>query len=163
MPIYREAAICLNGHVIDDMLVAENIDQGPIPDYCADCAAKVLTNCPDCPTPLRGRREGRLGHQAPANFCEACGAVMPWAGREAIAAKMLRDLSEGISDPAERLRIKEQVHAFADPEKSEAVRVRAGNWLKKRAAPAAWNAVSQLLYSLAHAEIRSKLGLPPSP
>ncbi len=159
---YYSAAICLGGHYIDALLNAPHIPHSPVPDYCAKCGNKVITNCPTCGTRLRGAGKGSWPPYVPSNFCDSCGTIMPWASREAIAAKLVRDLSEEVIDPAERLRIKEEVAALADPKESDDKRTRAGEWLKK-AAPAAWKNVSPLVYSLASAAVRAHLGLPPAP
>jgi hypothetical protein len=73
--------VCLNGHVI-------NAGSRKYPqynkDFCDECGAKTITNCPNCNAPIPGDMQdtgvaviGGLGETAP-DYCQSCGTPFPW-------------------------------------------------------------------------------------
>lgn len=77
MPYYI-AAVCENGHYATASLESTSIDQG----FCEQCGSKIITKCPECGTPIRGKYHspGLLdltSFKVPA-YCYKCGAAFPW-------------------------------------------------------------------------------------
>src|ERR1700721_65358 len=85
---YYSAAVCRRGHVAESLLGAQTYawetPAAPPPAKCSTCGANVLVECPNCGYRLRGDSRGGLGSVfVPNDFCDKCGAPMPWASRAA--------------------------------------------------------------------------------
>jgi hypothetical protein len=102
---YRTAAICVSGHTITDAV--ELINPG---NFCSQCGAVALTQCPKCQAPIRGEYyvEGFFGPSdyVSPSFCFHCGEPFPWTTEKLKAAKELADEIVGLS-PEDRGRLKE--------------------------------------------------------
>lgn len=82
-PWYDTLQVCENGHVITDMAVK-------YPEHrvkrCSQCGAVTIMACKKCNTPMPGHYhcpDGGSAYTAPRpDFCQNCGAVFPWTGKE---------------------------------------------------------------------------------
>ena len=127
-----------------------------------------MTQCPSCYQRLRGRYRvpGIVSVSASytkPNFCDNCAAVLPWAGRDARIYELQNRLDEEQLDAATELVVREQLEALMDPDLDEAEQVK--RWKRiKTAAPdfLLKTATSPIVTSLATAEAKKQLGLPPS-
>lgn len=106
MPIqYDIAQICLNGHVVNDSFgkYPENNS-----DYCRDCGAKTITNCPTCNASIRGSGYGMvvIDFDFPS-YCEKCGKPFPWTDA---AIKAAKDLTQELElSPEEKTSLTETI------------------------------------------------------
>lgn len=48
---YYTAQICQNGHVINSTV---ELEPNQISNYCTECGAKTIMECPNCSSPIRG-------------------------------------------------------------------------------------------------------------
>ena len=72
------SAICTNGHKISDLLET--------PHYaykcCEKCGKQIITACPSCNEPIRGRVKSDFLIVTPEAtipaYCRKCGAPYPW-------------------------------------------------------------------------------------
>ena len=72
------SAFCTNGHKISDLLET--------PHYaykcCEKCGKQIITTCPSCNEPIRGRVKSDFLLVAPEAtvpaYCRKCGAPYPW-------------------------------------------------------------------------------------
>jgi hypothetical protein len=87
---YCTAQVCTNGHVI-----TSKADERPerTSDWCKDCGATTIMNCPSCGTIIRGFPIDDAGarYARPA-FCHHCGRPYPWTEAKIRAAKDLAQL-----------------------------------------------------------------------
>jgi hypothetical protein len=76
--------VCLNGHVI-------NAGSQEYPqynkDFCDECGAKTITNCPKCNAPIPGDMQDTgvavIGFkEAAPDYCQSCGTPFPWTERK---------------------------------------------------------------------------------
>lgn len=70
--------VCRNGHVIEERLEESLGDT----EYCEECGASTIVECPNCKTPIRGeeRISGiiTLGYGAVApKYCYKCCEAFP--------------------------------------------------------------------------------------
>lgn len=75
------AAVCLNGHVIAPnlMFVSPHSGVGGTADpFCQECGAKVVYECTECGTPIRGGNLDPEVDYEPPKFCYHCGTPFPW-------------------------------------------------------------------------------------
>lgn len=76
---YDVQQVCLNGHVITNY--AESKPDG-CRARCSICGTETITKCPSCSVNIRGYHHvpGVFYPSAntPENFCDSCGAAMPW-------------------------------------------------------------------------------------
>jgi hypothetical protein len=105
---YLTAAICLNGHVRSDGIER---DYGRHDQFCAECGARVISQCPNCKTPIRGDYHSDevavfATYLVPAPaFCFQCGQPFPWTAEKLRAAKDLADeIEELTSDDRTKLK-----------------------------------------------------------
>lgn len=175
-PYQRFSAVCMRGHVIEDLLGLEEATQ--VMPNCRRCGAPVLTECSDCSARILGHRpiewmatDDRrsrwdnwqwikrvfLGRHRPDPFCWNCGKPYPWATREQRIGHLynLIDFQDDL-DEADRLTITEQVAVLSKPEASDEQRIKAGNVIK-RLAPKMWEAALPILQTVLSAEIRRQL------
>lgn len=78
-PQYDQSQICLNGHVVTDML---KFAPARSEDYCSRCGARTIDSCPNCAAAIRGHYHVPGVYSAytaprPA-FCHGCGHPFPW-------------------------------------------------------------------------------------
>ncbi len=108
MGYYKNALICLNGHVISD-----NIGDYPefAEKYCNICGAETITKCLKCNTNIRGEYyvEGVvcLGEEPKApSYCFNCGNPFPWTEDALEAARIAIDEDERLnSEDKEKLKM----------------------------------------------------------
>ena len=81
MGTYCTAQICTNGHCI-----TTSIRDNPalLQDFCQECSAPTITECPECHEKIRGRYVvegiysiGNEEYDVP-KYCCYCGAPYPW-------------------------------------------------------------------------------------
>lgn len=94
MGYYKNALVCLNGHVISDNI-------GDYPEhwekFCKDCGAETINKCLNCGTDIRGDYHvngviclGGERMKAPL-YCHNCGKPFPWTEDELEAARIAID------------------------------------------------------------------------
>lgn len=154
---FANATVCRRGHVYDSG------DQ-PMPptERCAECGARLLSTCPTCEAPIRGRfREPRTTYfdaWNPSNFCHSCGAPFPWASREARIYELLNLLDEQELDEPTRLTVSEQLDALRNPDLGEDEQL--DRWRRVKAlAPGLMDAGQRILESIMAAWIKRELEL----
>jgi hypothetical protein len=97
MGYYRNAAICINGHV-----ESTSAELTPATPFCDKCGGKVITDCPSCQKGIRGYYyvEGVISfgdNYSPPSFCFNCGKPFPWTAAKIAAGKELADEIENLS------------------------------------------------------------------
>lgn len=106
MGVYRQAQICLNGHVITDSAdTSPNRQQ----NCCSQCGAKTIMNCTACNAEIRGRYYipnsvyAKNSYKTPL-YCHNCGEPYPWT-KSAIESvqEMIWEDEELFDDEKERL------------------------------------------------------------
>ena len=103
---YDTAQICLNGHEVNSYSVSQPEFNA---DFCKDCGARTIRECPTCKTSIRGycHVPGVVSirrYHVPAH-CHACGKSYPWIDAKIQAAKELSDeLSELNQEEREQLK-----------------------------------------------------------
>lgn len=178
------AAVCRNGHVVNDDLLPPAAPRPPgppafvegraslsvasppmVPRHCGTCGASVLQTCGACQAPLLGavRSLPSLPSEMnkPDSFCWDCGEPYPWATREQRVGKLYDRIDHDDVDEATLLTIREQIAVLSAPvdEVTDEDRVRAGHRIMDLA-PEAWKAALPVLQSLLTAEVKRRLGLP---
>jgi hypothetical protein len=182
------AAVCRNGHVINDELQPPTPPRPPgppgfvehssslgspaptlplpgVPRHCGQCGAPVLQRCGSCGALLLGTVRfipplpSRM--EEPDSFCWDCGEPYPWAGREERVVKLFDRIDHEDLDPATLLTVREQIAILSAPvnEATDDERVQAGNRIMDLA-PGAWKALLPVLQGLLTAEAKRQLGLP---
>ena len=136
---YDEAVICENGHLVNESAKGDSSRNAK---FCVHCGARIVTTCPACEAPIRGRYIGTyyVGDGMDAKqviqgspmrhlprFCHECGEAYPWtkANSEALAA-LISTLDE--LTPSEREQLQKSIpDIIADTTKSGV----AATWFKK--------------------------------
>jgi hypothetical protein len=155
---YRRAAVCRRGHVY-----TSDVSYSPPAERCETCGAKILTSCPGCETPLRGRYhvDGviSLGDEfSPPDFCFSCGSPLPWASRQARIWELQNLLDEEDLDEADRLSVSEQLQALQDPDLDEAEQVE--RWTRiKKVSPGLMASGQRIIETVVTAAVKAQLGL----
>jgi len=102
---YRQAQICMNGHVITALY---DISPGRRQDFCDRCGEKTIITCPNCESPIRGSYDAprvvAINSYHPPAQCGDCGAPFPWTECRLAAARELASDLEQLS-PEERGRL----------------------------------------------------------
>jgi hypothetical protein len=95
---YTTAQICLNGHVVTRSITTGNINK-----FCKECGEKVISECLECNSPIRGNlvtpgvlRTTRDYH-APG-YCFECGTPFPWTVEKLTAAKELAEILDELTE-----------------------------------------------------------------
>jgi len=96
---YDIAQVCLNGHVMNEMVKSSPQHNQK---FCDKCGSVTITECPHCNTPIRGyyHADGviSLGFKySPPRFCYNCGKPFPWTEKALKAAKELADEIENLT------------------------------------------------------------------
>jgi hypothetical protein len=143
---YDTAQVCLNGHTTNDSTVRFSEFNK---NFCKDCGAATITQCPHCNVAIRGRYHGAMAvaaYQAPA-FCQECGKPFPCTESRMEAAM---DLAGQLGlDIPERVMLEESIDEIVrDTPKAtaEAVRFRS---IVDKAGPWALDAFKNILVSIA--------------
>lgn len=79
MARYDAKQVCLNGHHITDRAKTGSISK----DYCDDCGAETITECPECDGMIKGKDLdsdiAMIGFEPSIpSHCEYCGEPFPW-------------------------------------------------------------------------------------
>ncbi len=165
---HYQAAVCRRGHVIDSMIEPRMTRSETLPARCSTCGAKVLTECPNCTTKIRGSSMGPGGVGfvwEPDAFCHQCGHPYPWASQEDMAYHIENLLDEDDLAEGDRRALVQQLAALRTPaagdpaaEKRQVAALR----LLQAAAPKAWALAGPVLQVILTAEMRRTLNLPPA-
>lgn len=96
---YDTAQICLNGHVVSDVVLSNPQFRQA---YCGKCGERTITECLECNAPIRGRYHipnlvGFYEYNLP-HFCQNCGHAFPWTERLLEAATQLANNEESLSE-----------------------------------------------------------------
>jgi hypothetical protein len=101
---YSSAQICLNGHLITDIL---SISPHQHEEHCHVCGKRTITACETCGSAIRGQElDGFYDDDySPPSYCHNCGSAYPWTAAKLQAAK---ELAEELDDltPDERDKLK---------------------------------------------------------
>jgi hypothetical protein len=148
---YATAAICRRGHV-----QVSDLDMGGVSKRCPTCGQEILTKCPACGAPIRGRRIGsQLIYNRP-DFCDECGAGFPWIGRAGLIYELQNRLADQGLDPADELIVSEQLDALIDGDLNDEGQI--NRWSRvKNLAPRLWETSEPILETLIAATIKSQL------
>ena len=106
---YDTAQICLNGHVTNPH---HDTRPGASHNFCPDCGAATVTECPICRGWLPGLPFNLSAHMTAPAFCTECGKAYPWHHKRVEAAKQYVDeLTE--LDQNERLLVRASIDDLA--------------------------------------------------
>jgi hypothetical protein len=158
---YKQAAICKRGHV-----ETSNIERRPINERCAECGARILTQCPSCNFRIRGYHliPGVVhGSYTKPDFCDHCGAAFPWVDRKGRIYELQNRLDDEALDSGTELLVREQLEALINPDLDEADQVKRWGRIKTAAPEFLLRAATNpIVTSLLTAEAKKQLGLPPN-
>ena len=155
------AAICGQGHVVSP---DTNYLEATI--FCETCGAQVHTRCPECEVTIPGLVYTVLpyGTRKPAGsyrrpgFCGACGTPFPWVERAELISELINQLDEEDLTPAQRLEVREELEALADPDLPEEEQQE--RWEKVRQlVPRVIAGSGRILERIVTEAIRQQLGL----
>jgi hypothetical protein len=152
---YDVMQVCLNGHQI-------TTSAGQFPtfrkDYCSDCGAKTIDQCPDCKAHIQGHYIGSMSISAipVPNNCHKCGTAYPWR-QEAIAAAIEAVTFE--MDPSDTEEVKALVLAVSvDTPTTQLAAMKLRKVLTKMSKPV-YDVSIKVLGDVAAATAKSHLGL----
>ncbi len=152
-------AVCRRGHIADYFLTAESAYGSTETAFCNECGAPILTQCPDCQSPLWGGERGSIPPRGPGHFCSRCGGPFPWADRQAIVYRLENLLEEDSGlDAHDRLELKEKIAMLIANDSSEKNRLAAGQFIMK-IVPKAWTVAEPVLRAVLTATTLRELGL----
>jgi hypothetical protein len=154
------AAVCLNGHVLEDCLNPWPMPNlMGVPRFCDQCGTRVLRACETCGEPLLGAHKlGLFFLRRPKPFCPDCGAAYPWATREERVGKLYDLIDHEDLDEATLLAVQEQIAVLSTPvgEETDERRGRALERLKGLV-PRVYEATLPVLQNVATAEMKRRL------
>lgn len=92
---YKNATICLNGHVASDSIANYR-------KFCKSCGKSTISNCQTCNQPIQGYYDypgalTRPKYEVP-NYCHSCGNPYPWTEKLLNNAIELVSLDEKLND-----------------------------------------------------------------
>lgn len=154
---YLVATVCGRGHTYSD-------GHGRLPpaERCAECGAKLLTECPGCKVHIRGwyvdPGRGLAFPYSPPDFCFNCGGPFPWANRQARIYELQNLLDREELDDADRLIASELLASLQDPELAEDEQVEKWRRLKK-IAPGLMASGQRIIESVVTGVVKAKLGM----
>src|SRR5438046_9151426 len=95
--MYDTAQICQNGHIITDAL---SLLPEKASNFCEECGAPTISQCPNCKKDIRGYLKGSLTTSTTPTpwFCPSCGAAYPWTSKSVEAYRELIGLASNLSD-----------------------------------------------------------------
>lgn len=99
---YRNATICLNGHVISH-------SNANAETFCSQCGNVTYSACPQCNSPIRGVYDVQgvavLGHRdyKKPYYCHNCGAPYPWTQKILDNAVELLSLDDELDSSSKEL------------------------------------------------------------
>ena len=98
---YHIAAVCENGHCASASLDTTSFRQ----HYCERCGAKILTQCPHCLTPIKGKfytpKFADLTAFPVPVYCYFCGKPFPWTQAALDATKAIVE-EDDVLTPSEQ-------------------------------------------------------------
>lgn len=93
---YDTAQVCTNGH-----LICTSIEECPedAQNFCSNCGAKTITNCPSCQVKLRGFfHSDFITTPKVEMYCFDCGNPYPWTVSAIESAQLLIQEDEGLDE-----------------------------------------------------------------
>lgn len=98
---YRNATICLNGHVISKY-------EANTQRFCTKCGQKTFSYCLKCDAPIHGKYEKTgvmdlSGYYEMPYYCYNCGEPYPWTQKILDNAEELIALDDAIAEESKRL------------------------------------------------------------
>ena len=99
---YRNATICLNGHVISH-------SKANAETFCSRCGSTTFSSCPQCNASIRGVYDVEgvaiLGHRdyEKPYYCHNCGAPYPWTQKILDNAVELLSLDDELDSDSKEL------------------------------------------------------------
>lgn len=145
---YEGAAICLKGDIITSCL-STNVDK-----FCTLCGSEVITACPSCGVPIRGREKVSPWVRSPARYilpryCHDCGKAYPWTQFELDKANKLIDEEMPELNTKEKSEFKSSLReVMFDTPRTDFAAKQISKYLEK-IAPTAKETFKQIFYRLA--------------
>lgn len=99
MGYYKNATICLNGHVVSSY--SSNYSQ-----FCARCGKETISKCSNCNTSIRGSYKAPRTTKfrySPPSYCRSCGNAFPWTETLLNNAVELISLDDDLSDEVKEI------------------------------------------------------------
>lgn len=96
MSSYHTAQVCLNGH-----LVCQSIQDYPDEqqNFCSDCGAKTITECPSCHSKLRGFYDSDFIMATKVeHYCFNCGVPYPWTSSAIESTQLIIQEDESLDE-----------------------------------------------------------------
>jgi hypothetical protein len=90
-PVYYNALICENGHVVSPWI---DDHPGLETTFCSICGTKTLRTCPKCGQPIRGIDRYTMTDYIRPAYCSDCGLAFPWTVSAIEAVKELAARTE---------------------------------------------------------------------
>jgi hypothetical protein len=151
-----KAELCLNGHVITG-----DIENEPekTSEFCKECGAKTIRNCPKCGTPFRGDHvyHGQVTWMTTPNYCYGCGAAFPWMVTKIAAAKEHAAEIEGL-DEHERQQLPGIIDDLASGGPRTELAVGHFNRIMKKVAPTVGSVLQRVVVDVASETAKKWLG-----
>ncbi len=99
-PYFDNALICKNGHIIN---TTANLHPEKNEQFCSVCGEKVINECDECGTKIKGSYVNEEGKFFPRkyfrpNCCHNCGKAHPWVMSNISAILELLKINGGFSD-----------------------------------------------------------------
>lgn len=162
---YHSALVCRRGHIESEAVEIRLEPDDPargrfgegaavLPMRCGRCGAILLRSCPSCEQRIRGayRGFGSAAYQPP-DFCDRCGAAMPWASRQARFFEL-----ENILDEATRLQVLEELEALRESQADDETAVRRWEVIHSLA-PGLIATGQKIIETVVSAAVKAQLGI----
>lgn len=150
MATYETAAICMSGDIITPVLHSRT----ELENFCTACGAKVITVCPFCNEPIRGREKispwvnSGVRYSLPL-YCHNCGKPYPWTQSALDAASELIDEEMQELNTEEKSKFKDALpDVIAQTPRTTLAAKRVSKYLNK-IAPTVQETFKQIFYRLA--------------
>ena len=160
MSHYETALICRNGHVITEGLEHSQNVAAP---FCKHCGAATISACPACGALIRGHyympaAAFGISRYSPPSYCHQCGVAYPWTQDALDAWREIAREVEGLSDE-ERGKLAASIDDLVSDGPRTQLAVQRLKTLVPKMATGAWNAMREMLVSVATDAVKKSLGL----
>jgi hypothetical protein len=158
--VFMKAELCLNGHVITGDIEEEPEKRS---EFCKECGAKTIRNCPECGARLRGDhvvREAyhdRITRMTTPSYCHGCGTAFPWTNARIAAAKEHAAEIEGL-DEHERQQLPGIIDDLASGGSRTELAAGRFNRIMKKVAPAVSSVFRKVVVDIASETAKKLLG-----
>lgn len=154
---YDVAQVCPNGHVATPFFIAQPQFRQ---DFCQECGAETIYECPNCNEGIRGGYHGVLDFEefkAPP-FCVNCGQPFSWTANALEAARDLTDELDELS-AEERAKLKASFDDLvADTPRTDVAVVRVKKSLAKIGKASA-DSLRKIIVSIGTEYVKKQFGL----